>query len=221
MAKSKSKVGALALSLLFMPLSSHAVTTYYAYTFEVEPRDVKSGNPALFKAVLADDVERVRQLLDEGADPNDVYTFQDPDFCGERTRKRYSVPLTAAKSLAVVKLLVEHGASVNTEGWDTYVPLVEAVRWGRVDIVRYLLEQPGINIYKSEWRYLSYDEIEERENEGKSSSLPVSMDAFRAVYASCAGPTIGQSDDKTQKIMKQLLLEARDRNPVKEPISWF
>lgn len=72
--------------------------------------------------------------------------------------------LAAAKSLAVVKLLVEHRASVDTKDLDNggrCVPLIEHIRWGRVDVVRYLLEQRGIDIYAQEFRYESYDEIDE------------------------------------------------------------
>ena len=134
------------------------VETFYAHKFIVNPGDVKSGDPALFRAVLDDDYNQAKRLLEKGADPNDVYTFDDPDFCQEKTIKRLSVPLVAAKSLNMVKLLVEHGASVDTRFLEKesrigrYVPLIEKVRWGHVDIVEYLLQQPDIYLYDHETR---------------------------------------------------------------------
>ena len=199
------------------------VEKYYKHEFDVKPEDVKSGDPALFKAVLANNANLVKELLDKGADPNDVYTFDDPDFGKNKTYKRLSVPLAAAKSIEIAKLLIEHGASVNTKelGEDRYVPLVEAVRWGRIDVVKYLLEQPGIDIYDSELRYLSNDEMEERAYTDRDWKNPVTMTAFQAVFVGRHGPELGQDDSETRRKLKDLMVDAHKKNPNQQEYYWW
>ncbi|MDR1590716.1 MAG: ankyrin repeat domain-containing protein [Puniceicoccales bacterium] len=116
---------------------------YYCYT------------SPLTKAIARKSIALVRLLLDSGADinarrgrteqNNNVKKFSECD----RIFTRYSCPLADAigeKNIDMVRLLLERGANVNTEGGATYVPLIEAVETGDLDIVRLLLEQDGINV---------------------------------------------------------------------------
>jgi hypothetical protein len=63
----------------------------------------------------------------------------------------------------VIRLLLDRGAKVNTEGGVVDVPLHTAVHgWDSewVDIVRLLLSQPGINVNLTKNVNISWDEYE-------------------------------------------------------------
>jgi hypothetical protein len=82
-----------------------------------------------FYALLCD-AERIKKLLEEGADPN----IRDGDG---------NTPLhfTASKGCAeVARLLLRHGADPNAQDKTGETPLHVAAYWGRVDVVRLLLE---------------------------------------------------------------------------------
>jgi ankyrin repeat protein len=98
------------------------------YLMEVlSPPDVISE---LHIAAYEGDVERVKKLLEKGANPN----IQD------------EVGRTPLRNAAfkghvdVVKLLLEHGADPNIQNEYGDTPLHMAVYWGRVDVVKLLLE---------------------------------------------------------------------------------
>ncbi|KAK2839660.1 hypothetical protein Q5P01_013400 [Channa striata] len=100
-----------------------------------------SGSPAVMKrnhkgetllhlAAIKGDVEAVKELLDQGADPNLK------DNAGW-------TPLHEACNLGhleVVQLLVTEGALLNTPGYENDSPLHDAVRNGHVAIVKLLLQ---------------------------------------------------------------------------------
>ncbi|XP_029314945.1 BRCA1-associated RING domain protein 1 isoform X2 [Cottoperca gobio] len=100
-----------------------------------------SGSPAVMKrnhmgetllhlAAIKGDVEAVKELLDEGADPNLK------DNAGW-------TPLHEACNLghlAVVEVLVSRGALLNTPGYENDSPLHDAVRNGHPAIVKLLLQ---------------------------------------------------------------------------------
>jgi cytohesin len=110
----------------------------------------------LSKAIAGKNIDLVRLLLDRGADINArrASAKQNDDNArrfGECNKvfTRYSCPLVDAigeKNIEMVRLLLEWGANVNTEGGATRVPLIKAVETGNIDIVRLLLEQDGINV---------------------------------------------------------------------------
>jgi hypothetical protein len=82
-----------------------------------------------FYALLCD-AERIKKLLEEGADPN----IRDGDG---------NTPLhfAASKGCAeVARLLLRHGADPNAQDKNGETPLHVAAYWGRVDVVRLLLE---------------------------------------------------------------------------------
>jgi ankyrin repeat protein len=60
----------------------------------------------------------------------------------------------------MVRLLLERGANVNTEGGNINVPLYEAVKKGREDMVRLLLGQKRINIDVPQNIGISWDDYE-------------------------------------------------------------
>lgn len=82
----------------------------------------------LASAVRKGDAAAVRLLLKQGADPN-------TDWSG-------STVLTWASQygdLAVVKVLVEHHANIDTKGSNGDTPLTVAVSYGHADVVSYLI----------------------------------------------------------------------------------
>ncbi|XP_018527467.1 BRCA1-associated RING domain protein 1 isoform X2 [Lates calcarifer] len=99
------------------------------------------GETLLHLAAIKGDVEAVKELLDQGADPNLK------DNAGW-------TPLHEACNLghmAVVEVLVSRGALLNTPGYENDSPLHDAVRNGHSAIVKLLLQlgasQNVLNLY--------------------------------------------------------------------------
>ncbi|KAM9851193.1 BRCA1-associated RING domain protein 1 [Aulostomus maculatus] len=99
------------------------------------------GETPLHLAAIKGDVEAVRELLDQGADPNLK------DNAGW-------TPLHEACNLghlAVMEVLVSRGALLNTPGYKNDSPLHDAVRNGHTAIVKVLLQlgasQNTLNLY--------------------------------------------------------------------------
>ncbi|KAG7501665.1 BRCA1-associated RING domain protein 1 [Solea senegalensis] len=99
------------------------------------------GETLLHLAAIKGDVEAVKQLLDQGADPNLK------DNAGW-------TPLHEACNLghiAVVEALISNGALLNTPGYENDSPLHDAVRNGHSAIVKLLLQlgasQNVLNLY--------------------------------------------------------------------------
>ncbi|XP_068427896.1 BRCA1-associated RING domain protein 1 isoform X1 [Clinocottus analis] len=99
------------------------------------------GETLLHLAAIKGDVEAVKELLDQGADPNLK------DNAGW-------TPLHEACNLghlAIVEVLVSRGALLNTPGYENDSPLHDAVRNGHPAIVKLLLQfgalQNTLNLY--------------------------------------------------------------------------
>ena len=93
-------------------------------------RPLAELNKELLEAVRAGDVQRVRELLEAGANPN----ARDKDGL---------TPLHWAASEGhadIVKILLEHGADPNTKIKYGWTPLHYASREGHADVVKLLLE---------------------------------------------------------------------------------
>ena len=86
---------------------------------------------ALFAAVNVNNLERVKLLLEQGADK-------------EKGDRNGSTPLYLASydgNLIVTQCLVEQGANLDKVNNDGDTPLAVAALYGHLDVVRYLLEQ--------------------------------------------------------------------------------
>ncbi|XP_026152273.1 BRCA1-associated RING domain protein 1 isoform X2 [Mastacembelus armatus] len=101
----------------------------------------RKGETLLHLAAIKGDVEAVRELLDQGADPNLK------DNAGW-------TPLHEACNLGhlvVAEVLVSRGALLNTPGYENDSPLHDAVRNGHLAIVKLLLQlgasQNVLNLY--------------------------------------------------------------------------
>jgi uncharacterized protein len=123
-----------------------------------------TGCTPLLRATIANDVEVVRILLDKGADANISGMGLTPfliaagvGFGGTGTGLAASTSAGGPANLALMDLLLEHGADLNAQvtGTKTYsmrisrapsstegmTALHVAARRGRVDVMRYLLEK--------------------------------------------------------------------------------
>jgi ankyrin repeat protein len=125
---------------------------------------LNTGCTPLLRATIANDVEVVRALLDKGASPNIAGMGLTPFLIaagvgmgGGGTGLAASTSAGGPANMAIMDLLVEHGADVNAQvtGTKTYsmrisrapsstegmTALHVAAQRGRVDVVRYLLEK--------------------------------------------------------------------------------
>lgn len=58
----------------------------------------------------------------------------------------------------IVKLLVEHGADVNIEETNGFTPVIEACRFGHIEITLYLMKH-GANIFKRDYLGRSIEQL--------------------------------------------------------------
>jgi ankyrin repeat protein len=120
---------------------------------------LNTGCTPLLRAVMANDMEVVRALLDRGASPNITAMGLTPFLvaAGVGTGGRGAGGAGSAPNTQLMDLLLQHGANVNVQvsGTKTYsmriarsassnegmTALHVAVQSGRVEIVRYLLDR--------------------------------------------------------------------------------
>ena len=96
----------------------------------------------LYNAAKDGDLERVRLLLEQGADKDQIFGVYD------------QTPLFAASGkchLPIVQLLIEQGADMEKTDMYRRSPLYDACRKGRLDVARYLLEQGADRDKANRW----------------------------------------------------------------------
>ena len=88
----------------------------------------------LSSAVISGDVEKLRMLLDDGADPDEVISFRHPDFAGGRTVERRALVVAAVYGhVDVAELLIGAGATLSHP--HNEFAICPAAALGHVDIV--------------------------------------------------------------------------------------
>lgn len=96
---------------------------------------IENGASALHYAVISNCSNAVKMLLERGVDPNVLCILSDIDNIS---------PLhlaCEAGNLQYAKLLIQHGAHINTELTEnSYPPFISAVNGGNVQIIRLLLD---------------------------------------------------------------------------------
>ena len=115
---------------------SDAIGDFIRRGVDVNYRDVGMGRNPLFVAVACDCLRAVNSLLAHGADPNQRTSYRSP-VDGREERGR--TPLHYAKSGAVVKALLAHGADVNVSDAAGNTPLICAAVSGNTSVVEALL----------------------------------------------------------------------------------
>ena len=98
----------------------------------------------LLDAVNLDDLPLAEELLRDGADPEmeDVFVHDGADHHDlEKSRiVRLAMHAVARGNVEIVRLLLNHGASLHVKYHDKHTLLAEAARQGHVDMVRLLIE---------------------------------------------------------------------------------
>ena len=111
---------------------------------------MRAGSPrivfatALMRAAFAGDLELVKLLLAQGADPHDCVQGQrdgDRGRRGTRVHPGLSKGKPAAERLEVIKLLVDLGDDVNAADDYGITPLMAAANLGEVSIIQYLVDR--------------------------------------------------------------------------------
>jgi ankyrin repeat protein len=128
----------------------------------------QTGKTPLWNAAMSGEVGAIKLLLAQGADPNELGTYDEPPLSraagngyteavrallvgGARvnaTDKQGNTPLLSAvleNSLEIVRLLVEHGADVNQADDEGTAPLDRARRGYRNEIVNYLTSHGALS----------------------------------------------------------------------------
>ena len=112
----------------------------------------------LFNAVRNNDIDRVRELLDSGVNPN---TKNNGGQTPLMLAFKHIYPYKGDKE--IVRLLLQHGADPNSKnryGGDTL--LMDASRLGRIDIVRLFLENGADPSITNNWGESAYDKTRYR-----------------------------------------------------------
>ncbi|CAH8497178.1 unnamed protein product [Dicrocoelium dendriticum] len=118
------------------------------------PRAVKfQQNYVLLDAALRDDIDEVRQLLEQNMDPN---VCKDDGL----------TPLHQAcinNSVEMCALLIQHGADVNCRDADLWTPLHAAATSGHTEVCEYLLEHGADLLATNVDGSIPYDIAEDEE----------------------------------------------------------
>ena len=105
-------------------------------------------------AVDESDVDRVRTLLQQGADPNHPIYLTEAWWNKKHGKWLWKLPPlhTACNtgSLGIVKLLVQHRADITRgDGRDSQTPLHCACAGGNKEVVDYLIREAGCKVGES------------------------------------------------------------------------
>jgi hypothetical protein len=155
----KFRISLLLLGTFLMPVVSYGTVSEddSGEAFRLEGTVV--SQEALFEAIEANDINRVRYFLNHGVNAN-TYKVKEERYFDSRWSINYSSPLVEAiqkGNMAMVNVLLDGGADVNgfieevESGWsgEPYThylsPLVVAIRTRNIDMVRLLLER-GANV---------------------------------------------------------------------------
>ncbi|MEO1218887.1 MAG: ankyrin repeat domain-containing protein [Bacteroidota bacterium] len=129
--------------LLFDYVVDKCMTDAYGAEIETDINfRFKDGTTPLHVAVLQDDIELIRLILDLGSDV-------DPeDILGNRPLHMAIV----ANSQPIVELLVRYGADINARALNGKSPLERAAELNQVGIIKFLVDQGGYK-YVTDPRY--------------------------------------------------------------------
>ena len=132
---------ALAAALAFStPLVDrvHAEKKPEAAKVELSPKEKKKLNKELVKAVNKGKLEKVKELVDEGADVN----FKDIESYKQFTMGWSPLMYACRKGhLEIVEFLVEKGAELSVVETAEATPLMVAAVWRKVDVMEFLISK--------------------------------------------------------------------------------
>ncbi|MDR0740944.1 MAG: ankyrin repeat domain-containing protein [Puniceicoccales bacterium] len=197
----KFRVSSLLWGTFLVPVVSYGSADFGRTDAQFAGVVVSDG--ALFEAIKAQNINLVNYLLDHGANVNS--RMEEVELGWENERYiHYLSPLVVAirsRNIDMVRLLLERGANVNTAGGNVNDPFYEAVKEGRSNIVRLLLEQKGIDINVPQNTRMSWDDYERIGYGGGDYNFQVPETALRNINK------VGTGNSEAWKEIVRLLRE--------------
>lgn len=122
----------------------------------------------LTKAVQQSDLTLVKQLLNNGSDPDRI----------DASGRTALIIASGIGNQRMVSLLLKHGANVNLAGTDGSTPLITASKSGYIDMVNLLLDN-GADIYLQDCSKMNaYDYCMETDWDASSSANGIDYPAI-------------------------------------------
>ena len=116
--------------------------------FDFDYRGDKGGN-ILHYAVMLENLDRVKILVEKGADVNATDNHGQTPLHQAVEGVHYSDDKSG--NMEIVKYLVEHGADVNAKSNLEDTVLHRASAWGNLELIKYLVEH-GADVNEKDWK---------------------------------------------------------------------
>ena len=156
----------------------------FRYQVSDLPCPIKILNP-LKMAIFTENTEIVKIVLDNGANPNRIGSLL------HATLNEYILN-SKKPNTAIIKLLIERGADINSQDYRKRTPLINAAIAGNLEIVQVLLQGSS---------QASFAQLQQlRLSEGSQSYLgllPVDLMRLTAQYTTGANPNITDDEGQT------------------------
>ena len=152
---------------------------------------LQDSKTPLFKAVRSNQIEKIKKLLENGANPNEQYTYH-PELIYSAVRNN---------NIEVAKLLIKHGAKVNRFNYFDGTPLHVAVTNNNIDIVNLLLKNNAPVNSKTRYHDKKRPALTRRKDFGKTPlHIAVKNNNYeitKVLLENGANPSLKDKSDKT------------------------
>jgi len=134
-------------ALLMASCNGYSDIVELLLNYDADPSiPVTDGRTPLHYAAHNNNPEIVKLILDARQKPAAELWDDDPLYMLNKSKCSALHESTIMGDLESTKLLVEAGADINITSRDGSTPLTSAIMRGHIDIIKYLLEQPNIDI---------------------------------------------------------------------------
>jgi len=96
-------------------------------------------NSNIFEEVYNNNIEKVKDLLERGEDPN-------------KWEEEGVTPICYSRTPEMIDLLISYGADINAKGEHGWTPLFQAIAFRNVDTVNYLLKRGADRSISTEFK---------------------------------------------------------------------